>query len=101
MQLPGITLAVGILNTMLGILLIVSYGASFLQTLFSWMIAIWALIRGSMLLMAALQDKKNYFSYRWVDTILAIGLVILAILLIVNPFGGANIITMLFGFSVI
>lgn len=101
LQFPGITLAVGILNTILGILLLVSYGATFLQTLFSWMIAIWALIRWAILLMDALQDKKNNFSYRWLDIIVAIGLLILAVLLIINPFGGASVITILFGLSVI
>jgi len=65
------------------------------------MIAIWAIIRGTILLIDAFQNKKAGFKYRWIDLAVAVLLLVLASLLIINPFGGASVITMLFGLSVI
>ena len=98
---PGLTLATGILNLLLWILVLVSQGAPLLQKIFAFIVAIRAIIRGSLLFINGFQSKQSGGYIRLLDLLLGFGLIILAVLIIFNPFGGVNIITSLFGLSII
>ena len=100
---PGLTLAAGILNLIIGIFLLFFHGDA-LQTIFIIIVAIRALIRGSLLFTDAFKEKRAQHKYRWLDFVLGTGLLILAGFMIISPFGGqriTKIITIFFGLAVL
>ena len=100
---PGLTMAAGILNLIIGIFLLCFHGDA-LQTIFIIAVAIRALIRWALLFTDAFQERKAQHGYRRLDLVLGIGLLVLAGFMIISPFGGqriTKIITILFGLAVL
>lgn len=91
---------VWILILMLWIVLICSREANFVWKLMVWMFALWAFMRGGMLMFFWIQNKDN-LPLRWWICILWWTLVLLAILTAISSAGMANLVWICIGISII